>query len=96
VLATQQGRKAVQLLVNQASRMGDGRVVRSQLQLVVDRFVRGPGDTPLKMDYLGELPEDPSVRQAVQQRRLLLEAFPGCNAARALRNVAARMLGEKV
>jgi len=39
VLATQQNRREIRLVVNQVGRIGEGRVIRTQLQLVVDRFV---------------------------------------------------------
>jgi flagellar biosynthesis protein FlhG len=39
VLATQQGRREVRLVVNQTSRVGDGRAITTQLQQVLDRFV---------------------------------------------------------
>ena len=39
LLATQQERRAIRLVVNQVSVIGEGRTIRKQLQLVVDRFV---------------------------------------------------------
>src|SRR3954452_4640343 len=39
LLAIQQGRRAIKLVVNQVSMTGEGRRVRDQLQLVVDRYV---------------------------------------------------------
>ena len=94
VLATQQQRRDIRLVVNQASRAGEGRNVRAQLQKVVDQYViplmADPG-RPLKLDLLGEIPIDPAVREAVQKRRLLLELLPGCAAAQAVGTIAARL-----
>src|SRR3982751_6354555 len=39
VLATQQKRRAIRLVVNQVSQAGEGRSICKQLQLVLDRFV---------------------------------------------------------
>jgi flagellar biosynthesis protein FlhG len=88
VLAARQQRRDLKLLVNQVQREGVGRAIRGQLQQVVDRFV-GAGDVTL--DFVGEVPADPAVREAVQQRRLLLDSAPGTPAARALRAAAQRL-----
>ncbi|MEO6407572.1 MAG: MinD/ParA family protein [Burkholderiaceae bacterium] len=97
VLALQgPGRRDVRLVVNQTSRVGEGRAVRGQLALVVDRFVTpllAPGGAPLKLDLLGEIPTDPTVRESVQKRRLLLDLAPGSPAARAVHLIAQRLQG---
>jgi flagellar biosynthesis protein FlhG len=92
VLASQQQRKLIKLVVNQTSRLGEGRVIRGQLQQVVDRYVSNGTDTPLKLELLGEVPTDPAVREAVQRRQLLLEAIPGCAAAKAVSAIAEKMV----
>ena len=95
VLATQQQRRSIRLVVNQVSRAGEGRVIRGQLQQVVDRYVtsliEGP-DNAVKLDLLGEVPSDLAVREAVQRRRLLLELLPGSPAAKAIVAVATKLL----
>jgi len=48
----------------------------------------------LKLELLGELPNDPAVREAVQLRKLLLDAFPGSPAAQAVRAAATRLVHE--
>jgi flagellar biosynthesis protein FlhG len=92
VLASTQGRRTLQLVVNQARRPGDGRTVRQQLQQVVDRFVSPALDSPVRLDLLGEVPSDPAVREAVLRRELLLERLPGTPAALGIAAVATRML----
>ncbi len=94
VLATQQGRRRVKLIVNQISRPGEGRAIRGQLQQVVDRFV-SPALTEaglLQLDLVGELPTDPAVREAVLKRQLLVESMPGCPASRAIGLLADKLL----
>ncbi len=95
VLATTQGRRRVQLLVNQVRRPGEGRGVRAQLQQVVDRYVNPGLDVksgPVRLELIGEVPVDPAVREAVQRRQLLLEMMPGTAAALALVNAAGKMM----
>jgi flagellar biosynthesis protein FlhG len=92
VLATTQGRRRIQLLVNQTRKAGEARAVRQQLQQVVDRYVNPTLDSPVRLDLLGEVPSDPAVREAVQRRQLLLELLPGTPPALALLAVAQRML----
>jgi flagellar biosynthesis protein FlhG len=91
VLAQQQQRQHIHLLVNQVSRAGEGRVIRGQLQQVIDRYVPLADGAALKLELVGEVPLDGAVREAVQLRRLLLEAYPGCAAAQALRAAAAKI-----
>ncbi|RQP25103.1 MinD/ParA family protein [Piscinibacter terrae] len=93
VLAGQQQRKVIKLAVNQTNKMGEGRIIRGQLQQVVDRFVSNGTDTPLKLELLGEVPTDPAVREAVQRRQLLLEALPGCPAAKGVMGIAEKLAG---
>ena len=92
VLATTQSRRALQLVVNQVLKSGEGRIVRAQLQQVIDRYVSPSLEAPVKLDYLGDVPIDPAVREAVQKRQLLLEVYPGSPAAQAVVALAARLL----
>lgn len=91
VLATMQQRQRIGLLVNQASRRGDGRRVWTQLQQVVTRYVDPAVGAPVVLDLLGEVPDDASVRDAVLRRTLLLQAYPGSPASQAIAALAARM-----
>jgi len=94
VLATQQRRRHIQLVVNQVGRIGEGRAIRGQLQLVVDKFVAPmmPEGSPAPtLELLGEVPLDPCVREAVQQRRLLVEMLPGSAPAQAIHAIAAKI-----
>ncbi len=94
VLATQQHRQAIKLLVNQIGRLGEGRVIRGQLQQVVDRYVTPnlPDPAlPFKLELVGEIPTDAAVREAVQKRRLLMEMLPGCPAAQGISAAAEKL-----
>jgi flagellar biosynthesis protein FlhG len=94
VLASTQSARPMKLLVNQTQKPGEGRAVRGQLQQVVDRFVNAHLPQPVKLDHVGDVPQDPAVRETVQRRQLLLESLPGSAAAKALVAVAARVAGD--
>ncbi len=99
LLATQQRRRAIRLVVNQVSVTGEGRTIKKQLQLVVDRFVvpqldNGSG-AAVPLELMGEIPTDPAVRDAVKRRGLLLEITPGSPAASAVIAIATRFAAEK-
>jgi len=91
VLAATQGRRRIQLVVNQVRRTGEGRQVRAQLQQVVDRYVNPTLDAAVRIELLGEVPADPAVRDAVLRRQLLLDTLPGSAASLALVALAGRM-----
>ncbi len=92
VLTSQQSREQLHLVVNQVTRQGDGRTICNQLQQVVERFVPGVNGVPPRLNFLGDIPQDSSVREAVQKRQLLLELHPGSAAAQGVVQVATRLL----
>ncbi|MFN3376722.1 MAG: MinD/ParA family protein [Burkholderiaceae bacterium] len=91
VLAMQQKRQHVRLVINQAARPGDGRAITSQLQQVLDRFVSAQAGRPLRLIHMGDIPADPYVREAVMRRQLLLLQTPGCPAALAMAQLAGKI-----
>ena len=84
VLATQQKRQQIRLVINQALRPGDGRAITGQLQQVLNRFVTTESGQPLQLTYWGDIPLDSSVRDAVMRRQLLLQSMPGAPASLAV------------
>ncbi|MCZ8076370.1 MAG: P-loop NTPase, partial [Paucibacter sp.] len=93
VLATQQDRREVGLLVNQANRVGEGKLICGQLQQVLQRFVGARPGQSFKLELLGEVKSDQTVRQAVLKRQLVLEHYPGSDAAQAIKALANKLLG---
>ncbi|MDM7456371.1 MAG: MinD/ParA family protein [Tepidimonas sp.] len=97
VLATQQQRQLVRLIVNQAARPGDGRAITAQLQAVLNRFVGGGAATgdakpkPIRLVHMGDIPVDKAVKEAVMRRQLLLLHAPGCPASLAVAQIAGRL-----
>ena len=84
VLAMQQKRQQIRLVINQALRPGDGRAITGQLQQVLNRFVTTESGQPLQLTYWGDIPLDSSVRDAVMRRQLLLQSMPGAPASLAV------------
>lgn len=95
VLATQQKRQHVRMVINQTSRPGDGRAITTQLQQVLDRFVTNGTGRSIRLIHVGDIPADTSVREAVMRRQLLMVNTPGCPAALAVSELA-RKLDETV
>jgi flagellar biosynthesis protein FlhG len=91
VLATTQQRKVLGLVLNQASRPGEGKGVCTQLQAVLTRF--GALQGQFKLDLWGEIRNDTAVRQAVLKRQLLLELAPGSDAAQGIKALANTVVG---
>lgn len=92
VLAMQQKRQHVRMIVNQAARPGDGRAITGQLQQVIDRFVMTDSGRPLRLIHMGDIPADPAVREAIMRRQLLQLLTPGCPAALAISQLANKMV----
>jgi len=91
VLVGQQKRENIRMVINQTARLGDGRAITAQLQQVLDRFVTNQSGRPLRLIHLGDIPSDPSVRQAVMRRQLLMQSMPGCPAALAISQLAGKL-----
>ncbi len=91
VLASQQQRDTVHMVINQTARLGDGRAITGQLQQVLDRFVVSEPGRGVRLVHLADIPADPSVRQAVMRRQLLMQTMPGCPAAMAVTQLARKL-----
>lgn len=88
VLSMQQKRRQVRMIINQTVRPGDGRAITGQLQQVLDRFVSTDTGRPVRLIHLGDIPADPSVRDAVMRRQLLSINNPNSPAALAIAQLA--------
>lgn len=91
VLVGQQQRKTVRVIINQAARPGSGQAITNQLQQVLDRFVVTEPDRPIRLAHMGDVPYDPSVREAVMRRQLLMQVAPGCPAGAAIAQLAGKL-----
>ena len=77
--------------VRQTARLGDGRAITVQLQQVLDRFVTTEPGRSIRLIHMGDIPGDPSVRQAIMRRQLLIQNAPGCPAALAITQLAQKI-----
>ena len=91
VLVAQQKRRNIRMVINQTARQGDGRAITTQLQQVLDRFVVTEPGRPIRLIHLGDIPLDPSVRQAVMRRQVLMQSLPSCPAAIAISQLAVKL-----
>ena len=91
VLVGQQKRQNIRMVVNQTARLGDGRAITTQLQQVLDRFVVTEPGKPVRLIHMGDIPVDPAVRQAIMRRQLMMQSTPGCPAALAIGQLAAKI-----
>ena len=91
VLVGEQQRRVIRMVINQTNRMGDGRAITTQLQQVLDRFVISKPGEKVRLVHMGDIPSDLSVRQAIMKRQLLIQSMPGCPAALALAQLAAKL-----
>ena len=82
VLSTQYGERRFRLLVSMTRSPTDGRDVYRKLSLVAERFLH------ISMDFLGSIPFDPRLAEAVCQQRPLVELYPQSKAAQAFLNLA--------
>jgi flagellar biosynthesis protein FlhG len=94
VLATQQQRPHIRMVVNQSQRPGDGKAIITQLQTVLNRFLGAQNKTAasvIRLIHVGDIPVDQSVKDAVMRRQLLMVHTPGSPAALALGQIAGRL-----
>src|SRR5580658_1363426 len=82
VLSRNHGIRHFRVVTNMTRNTGEGQNVFRRLQRVSDRYLE------VVLELVGDIPEDRSLKQAVQQQRPVLEAFPTCPAARAFKHLA--------
>jgi len=80
----------VRLIVNMAAYDTQGKAVAAKLANVAQQYLGR------NLSYLGFVPRDPHVSQAVMQSTPFLLAYPDCPAAKAMQQLAARVLQQQV
>ncbi len=86
VLSTRYGEKRFTVLVNQARSESEGLEVYRALASVAGMLLN------VSLDYLGHIPHDASVQDAVRSRAAFVDMFPDGPASRKVREIAARLL----
>ena len=82
VLRRDHGMMRFRVVANMAIKPGDGEALFRKLERVTSRFL------DVMLEYAGEIPDDPLVRQAIREQRTVIEAFPSGPAARAFKRLA--------
>jgi flagellar biosynthesis protein FlhG len=84
VLSREQGVGRFHVVASQTRSPGEGRELYQKLVRVCDRFL------DVTLEYAGQIPHDEFVRRAIQRQTAVVEAYPGCLASQAFKNLAAR------
>jgi len=87
VLTTKYQQKTFKILVNQARNAAEADRIFRQLSQVVDKFLGSPS-----IDYLGWIPYDEHIPQAVRQQQAVLAVYPDTAASRSFLQVAEGLL----
>jgi flagellar biosynthesis protein FlhG len=90
VLSSRHDVKKFRILVNNAKSEKEARSVYRQITLVADRFL----DT-LSLDYLGYIPHDSKLPQAVRAQRLVSEFAPDTAISRQFKQIADQICNEE-
>lgn len=85
VLVQSYGEKRVSVLANNVSSEGEGRKAFERLSKVVQRFLQ------VQLVYMGAVPTDASVPEAVRQQQPLQILFPSSGAASSIRLLARKI-----
>ena len=86
VLHTRNGERHFRILTNAAESDKVGKAIFSKLSKVADHFLDG-----ISMDYLGNIPKDPQIPQALMQQKPFVDVFPDTPAALAFAGLARRI-----
>lgn len=89
VLASRHGKKGFQLVVNNVKSKKEGLSTFTNMAAVLKQFLQ---ETP---SYLGPLPKDSKVVQAIRSQKPFLSATPDCQAAKAIRAIAGLLLEQQ-
>jgi flagellar biosynthesis protein FlhG len=84
VLSREQNVGRFHVVASQTRSPGEGRELYQKLVRVCDRFL------DVTLEYAGQIPHDEFVRRSIQRQAAVVEAFPGCLASQAFKNLAAR------
>ncbi|MBI5575301.1 MAG: MinD/ParA family protein [Deltaproteobacteria bacterium] len=88
VLFTRYQEKEFRILVNSARNEAEAMEVYRKLSIAADRFLN------VSLDYLGYLPFDKSVHEAVRSQKAFIEMAPMGSASRAVNELASRFIDQ--
>ena len=85
VLSRDYHQRRFTIVTNDVASEAEGLEVFEKLTRVADRFLS------VSLDYLGAIPHDPSLREAVRMQRPVCEVFPNGPASQGIRKIARRV-----
>ena len=85
LLSTEYHEKHFNLVVNQVSRDGDALTVFKKLTMVASRYL------DVSLDYLGSIPHDRQLIEAIRRQRVVSEVYPHAKSAIAFANLASHL-----
>ena len=86
LLTKHYGEREFLVVVNDAAREEEARTAFAQLSAAIERFLQ------VRVNYMGYVPSDESVNEAIIQRTALLEKFPSSPAAVAVSRFARQLM----
>jgi len=85
VLSRDYGHQRFRILANMARSIREGYELFGKIARVTDRFLN------VSLDFLGSIPHDDLLRQAVQKQRAVVEVFPASRAAQAFKKLVPKV-----
>jgi flagellar biosynthesis protein FlhG len=82
VLSRSHGVQRFRILANMTRSPGEGAALFDKFSRVTGRFL------DVTVDYIGEIPDDPSMRRAIREQRPVAESYPSSPSGRAFKNLA--------
>jgi flagellar biosynthesis protein FlhG len=86
VLSTTYRQRDFKILINEVSGEAEALDVFKKLTIVTDRFLK------VSLHYLGHIPRDAKVREAVRAQKPFVELFPNTLASQAIKKVTRQIL----
>lgn len=87
VLSKDYGTKNFKLIVNMVSSAVEAKKVYASLSAALDKYLHN-----VVLEYIGHIPFDKALQQAVQQRDLVMDKAPESIAAMAIEDISARLV----
>jgi len=85
VLSRDYGHERFRILANMARSIREGYELFGKIARVTDKYLN------VSLDFLGSIPHDELLRQAVQKQRAVVEAYPASRATQAFKKLAAKV-----
>jgi flagellar biosynthesis protein FlhG len=85
VLSRDFGHERFRILANMARSIREGYELFGKIARVTDKFLN------VSLDFIGSIPHDELLRQAVQKQRAVVEAYPASRASQAFKKLVTKV-----